>query len=202
MPQFKQLNNNQTTLRGPVPLTHLMAFNFIKPGDYAVDATCGNGKDTLVLARLVGNNGHVWGFDVQIEALERTGERLKAEGLEQRVTLHNCGHELLATYIGKPVAMVIFNLGWLPGGDRSIITSSSTTIPALKAGLQLLKSNGLLIITCYPGHSGGDQETDNVLSWAEQLPPQQYHVWRMGQINVSSNAPFCLIIQSCGKKDE
>lgn len=155
-----------------------------------------------MLANLVGDNGHVWGFDIQAEALERTRERLKTEGLEQRVTLHNCGHELLTEHINQPVAMVIFNLGWLPGGDRSIITSSATTIPALKAGLQLLRPNGLLLITCYPGHSGGDQETADVLSWTRQLPPQQHHVWRMGQINVSSNAPFCLLVQSCGEKDE
>lgn len=160
-----------------------------------VDATCGNGKDTLLLAELVGTSGKVWAFDIQPEALARAQQCLSEAGLATQVTLLACGHENLATAVPPPVAAVVFNLGWLPGSDRRIITRPATTLPALEGALQILNKGGLLLITCYPGHAGGDRETDAVLAWAADLKPQQCHVWRAGQLNVSQSAPFCLLIQ-------
>ncbi len=182
-------------LRGPVPLAHLLLRQVVKAGDRVVDATCGNGKDTLLLAELVGETGQVWAFDIQSEALERTHQRLDAAGLADRVTLLACGHETLATLVPSLVCAVIFNLGWLPGGDRAIITEPATTLPALEGALQILDEGGLLLITCYPGHAGGDRETETVLTWATALDAQRFHVWRMGQLNVDQSAPFCLLVQ-------
>lgn len=182
-------------LRGPVALTHLVLRNAVRPGDHVVDATCGNGKDTALLAELVGKNGRVWAFDIQTEALARTRQRLTDAGLISQVVLLAVSHEELASVVPPPVTAVVFNLGWLPGGDRTIITRPISTLPALQAALRLLRDGGLLLITCYPGHDGGDHETDAVLDWAADLPPRQFHVWRTGQLNVSPNAPFCLLIQ-------
>lgn len=182
-------------LRGPVPLVHLLLRQFVRPGDNVVDATCGNGKDTLLLAELVGETGQVWAFDIQPAALDRTRQRLLEKGLAQRVTLFGHGHEDLANHVPSSVRAVVFNLGWLPGSDRSVVTKPDTTLPALHAALAQLAPGGLLLITCYPGHAGGDDETDAVLAWSQRLEAKSFHAWRMGQTNVSDSAPFCLVIQ-------
>jgi len=182
-------------LRGPVPLVHLLVRQFVRCGDQVVDATCGNGKDTLLLAELVGNSGHVWAFDIQTEALARTRQRLLEAGLADRVTLLDQSHETLANQVPLPVTAIVFNLGWLPGGDRNVVTEQTSTLQALHASLELLLAGGLLLITCYPGHRQGAVETDAVLHWSSGLDARRFHVWRMGQQNVGSNAPFCLLIQ-------
>lgn len=195
-----QLSPDMPFLRGPVSLTHLLLHQVIRPGDLAVDATCGNGKDTLLLAELVGAEGRVWGFDIQQAALDRTAQRLGEAGLLPRVTLVATGHERLADHLPAPAKAIVFNLGWLPGGERSIVTLPDTTLTALQAALGLLLPGGLLLITCYPGHAGGDGETAAVLSWSQGLDAQRFHAWRMGQQNVRQGAPFCLVIQKTGMR--
>jgi SAM-dependent methyltransferase len=182
-------------LRGPVPLTHLLLRRFIQPGSFVADATCGNGKDTLLLAELVGANGHVWAFDIQQEALDRTAHRLQDQNLQQRVSLLHAGHERLLELVDAPLHAIVFNLGWLPGAPREIATNTTTTLMALEASLQLLAPAGLVLITCYPGHSGGDKEAAAVQDWSTSLSSSSYFVWRMGQLNVAADAPFCLLIQ-------
>lgn len=192
---MRQNNSCIPHLRGPVTLIHLLARQFVHPGDHVVDATCGNGKDTLVLAELVGADGHVSAFDIQQPALERTAARLAEAGLSNRVSLFATGHERIAELVSAPLSAVVFNLGWLPGGDRAVITRPETTRTALEASLGLLAPDGVILLTCYPGHHGGDDESGHLLQWAAALPPQDWHVWRMGQLNVSAEAPFCLVIQ-------
>ena len=190
---------NQLTLplvRGPVPLTHMLLQRFVQPGSLAVDATCGNGKDTLQLAALVGPTGHVWAFDVQQEALDRTAVRLAEADLAPRVTLVHLGHEQLASVVEPRVGVVLFNLGWLPGAPREITTTTETTLQALEAARQVLVPGGLLLITCYPGHNGGDNEAAAVTAWCSGLSPRNYFVWRMGQLNVAETAPYCLLVQA------
>jgi len=188
-------------LRGPVPLSHLLLRRFIKPGNRVADATCGNGKDTLLLADLVGEAGHVWAFDIQQEALDRTAQRLAAQNLQQRVFLLHAGHERLQELVEPPLHAAVFNLGWLPGAPREVATCTATTLTALEAALQLLAPAGLVLITCYPGHAGGDREAVAVQEWAAALSSRNYFVWRMGQLNVTSDAPFCLLIQDGRSSD-
>lgn len=190
-----QTTTRTPTLRGPVALIHLLLQRFVSPGDHTIDATCGNGKDTLVLAQLVGTSGHVTAFDIQSEALQRTAQRLREADLSAQTSLLCCGHELMEQHVAPPVSAVVFNLGWLPGADRTIVTRPETTLQALNSACRLLKSGGIVLITCYPGHSGGDQETEEILSWSAALAPARYHVWRMSQPNTSADAPFCLLIQ-------
>lgn len=182
-------------LRGPVPLSHLLLDSFVRDGHRVVDATCGNGHDTLLLARLVGDGGHVWGFDIQQQALAETGRRLDEAGVSGRVTLLQRGHEELAEHVTGPLQAVLFNLGYLPGGDRSIITRPESTGSALEQALQLLAPGGIILATVYPGHTGGSQEQAAVEAWAARLDPRTFHSWRMGQTNVISGAPYLLFVQ-------
>jgi hypothetical protein len=184
-----------SALRGPVPLSHLFLHSFVRDGYTAVDATCGNGNDTLLLASLVGTQGHVWGFDIQQQAIDETCRRLAEAELSSRVTLLPIGHEELARHVTAPVQVVLFNLGYLPGGDRGIITRPDTTGIALDQSLKLLATGGIVMATVYPGHSGGAEEKFTVENWAAGLDPRAFHCWRMGQINVSPTAPYLLLVQ-------
>jgi hypothetical protein len=182
-------------LRGPVPLSHHFLGSFLRNGDTAIDATCGNGHDTLLLAGLIGENGHVWGFDIQGQAITETGRKLEKAGLSSRVTLLQKGHEELAEHVAGPVQVVLFNLGYLPGGDRSIITRPETTAAALEQSLGLLTAGGIVLMSIYPGHGGGADEQTVVESWAADLNPHVAHCWRMGQTNVTPTAPYLLLVQ-------
>ena len=148
-----------------------------------------------MLARLVGANGHVWGFDIQHQAVAETGRRLAEAGLSDRATLLPVGHEELARHVAGPVQLILFNLGYLPGGDRGIITLPETTASALEQSLILLTAGGIVVVAVYPGHSGGVDERSTVESWASGLDPRACHCWRMGQTNVSSAAPYLLLVQ-------
>jgi SAM-dependent methyltransferase len=189
------LSHDTPLLRGPVPLSHLLLRQFVHPGDTVIDATCGNGNDTLLLAGLVGAAGRVWAFDIQAEAISHTSRTLTAAGLSERVTLVGAGHETMAEHINGGAQAVIFNLGYLPGSDRSIFTRPKTTRAGLEQSLNLLTPNGIVAVTVYPGHDGGADERCTVDDLASRLDPGEFHAWRMGQLNVPDDAPFFILIQ-------
>ena len=145
----------------------------LEPGALAIDATVGNGHDTLFLAERVAPNGHVIGFEVQPKALAGTGARLAAAGLAAVVTLHLRGHENMSRLVpgdwhGR-VSAAMFNLGYLPGGDKRLITRAETTCNALDQAFALLRSGGLLSLMLYRGHPGADDETAAVHDWIATL---------------------------------
>ncbi len=153
-------------------ITHEKLSKIIQLGDRVVDATVGNGHDTLFLAERVGARGEVAGFDIQSEALHAAGLRLEDAGYRGPVNLYELGHEkmvqVLSTWMGT-VSAVVFNLGYLPGGDHGVITRGNTTVPALDAGLKLLRPEGVLSVMLYHGHPGGEDEMEAVLDWSKAL---------------------------------
>lgn len=155
-------------------LVHEMCELVIEPGDIVVDATAGNGHDTLALARLVGETGRVFAFDVQHRAHEQTARRLADHGFTDRVTLVARGHQRMRQSLPPAtqgqVAVVVFNLGYLPGGDKLRITLASSTLPALDQATGVLKEGGLLTVVAYPGHQGGDEEYLAVEQWFKRQP--------------------------------
>ncbi len=183
------------SVRNAVQLAHFFLRQYLRSGDRAVDATCGNGHDTLLLAGLVGPTGKVWGFDIQPKALQATGARVAEAGCRERVELIEAGHEQLADHVQEPVRAVVFNLGYLPGGDKEVITRSPSTLSALDQALQLLAPGGIVVIVIYPGHPGGAEEADAVEGWGARLPAEQYAVWCSRQLNRASTAPYLLIIE-------
>ncbi len=151
-----------TSLPRVTEMVHELVSRRLRPGHAAVDATVGNGHDTLFLARCVGPGGRVEGFDIQPEAI--AAARSRTAGLPQ-VRLHCRGHEHMGEIAAGPVEAVLFNLGYLPSGDKRVITRSDTTLAALDAALGLLSPSGLLSVVVYPGHPGGGEESDAVEAW-------------------------------------
>jgi len=165
------------------------------PGDTVVDATCGNGHDTLLLADLVGETGNVFAFDIQEKAIEMTRQKLVESALETRVTLIHAGHERMSEYGFDGISAIVFNLGYLPAGDHTVVTTVENTLSAVRQAQQLLKKGGVVALTMYPGHDGGDREKDAVEAYAGSLSPRQWHVWQMRQLNVSTTAPLFILLQ-------
>ncbi|AVX30466.1 MULTISPECIES: class I SAM-dependent methyltransferase [unclassified Carboxydocella] len=184
-------------LAGAVALSHFWLAQVVRPGDRAVDATCGNGHDTQYLAELVGENGKVWAFDVQETAISNTKERLEAAGLAARVELIPDGHQHLKRYVSEPVKAVVFNLGYLPGSDKRVITLAETTLNALQQAVELLLPGGIIAIAIYTGHAGGEEEAREVESWAAALP-RCYNVWSQRLLNRSQTAPYLLLVEKGG----
>ena len=186
-------------LRGAVPLSHFFLRERVGEGDRVADATCGNGRDTLLLARLVGPAGKVWAFDVQEEALAATRDLLAGEGCLSRVELVAAGHERLAHFVGEPLRVALFNLGYLPGGEKAIVTRPETTRAALAAALDLLLPGGLLLVVIYTGHPGAREEEEAVISWGDGLDPRRFNVWTARQQNRSHAAPYLLVVEKGGR---
>ncbi len=152
---------------------HAMLRNEIKPGDIVIDATAGNGHDTLLLAGLVGQPGCVFAFDNQQKAIDLSRSRLELAGLDACVTCFCRGHENMrksipAEFHGK-IRAITFNLGYLPGGDKSHVTCPETTLIALEQGFTLLMPGGVLSVIAYTGHPGGRAEAEAVKQWAAAL---------------------------------
>lgn len=165
-------------------------------GAHAVDATLGNGHDALWLCGLVGETGHVYGFDVQAEAVERSRARLAEAGVENRADLILDGHQNMRSYVDAQNAdVVMFNLGWLPGAAHGVTTQTATTLQAVNAALEVLKEEGLLTICIYPGHEEGAREREALLDWAKNLDEREYDTMLRCYLNQSGDPPLLIAVK-------
>lgn len=174
-----------------LPFARILLEKAVREGDAAVDATLGNGHDTVFLANLAGESGRVYGFDIQEGALTASKERINSHGFTNRVRLFQQGHENLLSCIpaeehGK-ITGAIFNLGYLPGSDKSVITKPNTTIAAVEQLLKIMAPEGIIVIVIYHGHPGGDIERDQLLDYCEQLDQNIAHVLKYQFINQKNN---------------
>ena len=185
-------------LGSAVYLAQLFVSDSIRNGGTTVDATAGNGNDVLFLARLVGASGKVYAFDIQAKALQTTQELLARNGCADRVELLQAGHEEMKELVPGPVDAVIFNLGYLPGGDHSIVTRPGTTITALSAALDLLRPGGRIGLVIYTGHPGGREEGETVEKFASSLNTDQFKVIKISFLNRAANAPVVIVIEKDG----
>ena len=187
-------------LENILPFAHSLLRQALKAGGRALDATAGNGHDTLLLAQSVGETGRVWAFDVQSKALEQTQGRLKENGVDGWVALIHDGHENVLSYIDESLDAAVFNFGWLPGGDKSCTTEATSSIRALTDTLGLLKEGGLAVAVLYPGHEAGRIEAEAIVPWAETLPQEAFAVLRYGFVNRRSAPPYLLAIEKLRQK--
>ena len=177
-------------MKRPLEMAHDFLAQVITKDDVVVDATMGNGYDTLFLAKLA---KQVYAFDIQEQALEKTSQRIQEAGLTN-VDLILQGHETVDQYVTE-VKAVIFNLGYLPSADKSIITQPQTTLEALEKLCQVLVKGGRIAIMIYYGHEGGDIERDAVLDFVSQLPQQEYTATIYRTLNQINNPPFLVMIE-------
>lgn len=170
-------------------LAMAVTLDYVKAGDTVIDATCGTGQDALALAKAVGSDGKVYAFDIQKEAIELTDERIRANGLHN-VNLICDSFVSMNDYVAEGVASaVIFNLGYLPGGDHSITTKADETIKGLELALGIIKAGGIVTVVMYDGHEAGKEEKQGVLEWAKSLDSSDYHVAYVNMLNQKNNPP-------------
>ena len=185
-------------LQSAVSFSHATWKNILKPEAYTIDATCGNGHDTLFLGQLTLSEagGKLIALDIQPEAIENTQNLLKSslkENSLRNISLINSCHSQIDLHCPEGADLIVYNLGYLPGTNKVITTQSNTTIISLQKSLTLLKKEGYLSITCYPGHEEGRIESSKVLHWAKSLDSKYVccqHKW----INRSEKAPFIILV--------
>ncbi|ATY88780.1 MULTISPECIES: tRNA (mnm(5)s(2)U34)-methyltransferase [Lactococcus] len=187
-------------------MAHWMLKDIINTNDVVVDATMGNGYDTQFLAELGAN---VYAFDVQEEALNATEKRLDDAGIKNQIFEKNLsnlltepsvnlvlsGHEKLSEYVKEPIKAAIFNLGYLPKTDKSVVTKADTTLTALDALTNQLVVGGRIAIMIYYGHEGGMEEKDAVIKWTSSLPQKDWEVTSYAPLNQIHTPPILVLIE-------
>jgi len=182
-----------------VNTAHTLIKEVLHTGDIAIDATVGNGHDTLFLLEQVSPSGQVFGFDIQQAAIESTQEKSLQIPHPECLTLVHASHADMANRIPVhhhgDISVIMFNLGYLPGGDKTIITCSDSTITALQSASQLVSSQGIITIMAYPGHSGGDLETAQVKNWCNQLDDKHFKSSIIYSSENKASAPILFVVQ-------
>lgn len=181
-------------------LSHSYWERLILKGDIVIDATCGNGHDTLKLASLalMETNGQIWGFDIQQQALDNTRKLLEEElppSYLKHIFLRNESHRTFPPEITEEsVRLIVYNLGYLPGGNKSNTTKVESTLESLSNAKKLISSGGAISITCYPGHEEGAREQEAIVDAIAKWPPRAWncttHQWPNRR-----QAPTLLLIQ-------
>lgn len=184
-------------IKSPLFFSHEIIKKVVHEGDYAIDATLGNGHDTQLLAELAGSQGKVYGFDIQKQAIESSKEKLLAADLLEQVELIHAGHEKMEQYIpeDKKVSAVMFNLGYLPKGDKNIVTKAETTVKAINQALSLLKKGGVVSIMVYYGHPGTNGEKEAVDELVRGLSQKEFDTLSYKFVNQINNPPYLYIIE-------
>jgi predicted methyltransferase len=178
----------------PTGLAWTLVRGAVQAGDLVIDATAGNGHDTVFLAECVGENGRVLAFDVQRAAIRSASQRVAEAGFPSRVEFHQASHASMASH-AKPgsVAAVMFNLGYLPGDDHQLSTETSETLAALDAAALVLKPGGVLSVVCYPGHAAGAGESAAVEAWMASRAASGWRVAKYAMLGTLRPAPFLLV---------
>jgi SAM-dependent methyltransferase len=187
------------SLHSVLEFAHTVVSTTLQSGDVAVDATVGNGHDTLALVQEVGLDGQVYGFDVQQEAIEETQRHLDKHKCGEQVELLHAGHEDMEQHLPADVqgeaGAVMFNLGYLPGSSSELTTTPSTTLPALRSTLRLLRPGGVVTVVLYTGHEGGAEEAQAVDAWAADLPQDRYRALSYRFVNQKNDPPRLVVVE-------
>lgn len=173
-----------------------------------VDATAGNGFDSLVLAQALSRagGGRLVLCDVQQRALDATRARLASDPTSGTNTWPTVEYRLgdhcsfLEGMAERSVTLITFNLGYLPGGDKSIVTTAEGTLRALDAAERAVRPGGSVSVTLYPGHEEGRREEAAVLEHAAALPQGTWSVHYTQWLNQRSKrkgirAPSLVLLQ-------
>lgn len=168
-------------------ISHYIIDEFLEHKKIAVDATLGNGHDTDFLAE---NFEKVYAFDIQ----KCVCDNYKKKNISN-VQIINDSHDKLLEYIKENVDCIIYNLGFLPGGDKHITTMHESSLESIKEGLALLSSGGFMSIAIYRGHDEGKLEEGSILDYVKSLDKSKYGVMYHSFFNRSSDSPVLVIIE-------
>ncbi len=171
-------------------LAHYLVLPYLSKEAVAVDATCGNGNDTLFLAK---NCKYVYGFDIQKSAVDITESLLKSNEIEN-YCLINDGHQNIDQYVKEQCTVILFNLGYLPKGDKNITTLAYTTVSAVEKCLNLLKLDGIMIITIYSGHQSGKEEKKQLLDYLMSVDENKFMIRKIENLHTEKNPPEIIAI--------
>lgn len=178
-----------------VALAHDFIKRYVRAGDFCIDATAGRGRDTLLLCELAGETGHVLAFDVQEAAVCETRERLKNAGFSARAKVILDSHSNMESYAEREsVRCIVFNFGFLPGGDKRVFTHAESSIAAIEAGLRLLAPGGVMSLSIYYGGPTGYEERDALLDYFKTIDDQQYTVLISSFTNRRNDPPMPVFI--------
>ena len=174
---------------------HHFICEHVKPGDICIDATAGNGNDTQLLCELVGEQGKVFAFDIQEQAVQYTKERLEQSNLSHRAEVLLDSHVNMRNYVAEDSAScIVFNFGYLPGGDHSLATRKETSIQAIYEGLKLIKKGGMMSLCIYSGGDSGFEERDAILEELKNIDSKRYLVIMSSYYNRPNNPPIPVLI--------
>lgn len=196
------LHPSHSLLRSHLTLSHHFWHTIVTPGDTVIDATCGNGHDTLCMAKLAltGDSGSVFALDIQPEAIEKTKLLLQtnlSEDLYNKISLLQSSHRRFPKEIlPKSVKLIAYNLGYLPGGDKTLTTMAESTLESLYNALELISPEGMISITCYPGHPQGKIEEDAIIKYAASLDPRAWNCIHHRWINRLQSPNLIIICHS------
>lgn len=180
-------------------LTQMLIEKHLVENSVVVDATVGNGNDALKMISQLGPDGCLYGFDIQKEALEVAEQLLRSRGYHNYKLILQ-GHENMQEHLkAETVDMIMFNLGYLPKGDKSLTTKLDTTLEGIKSSLTLLKYGGLLLVACYPGHENGMTEYQGLQAYFEGLNQKQFNVFHSHFINQKNHPPTLFVIEKTNK---
>lgn len=174
----------------------------LKTASLAIDATAGNGHDTLFLAKNTPDAANILAFDIQQSAIEATRKLLLQENLLYKVNLYCTSHADILNFLddSQDIDVAMFNLGYLPGGNHSVVTTVNSTIPAIQAVLDLLNQGGILSVTAYPGHEEGRDEEQALSAFFTKLSYQDFTVIRLAMLNHFNNPPVLYMVEKVKKR--
>lgn len=178
-----------------VKLAQQLLINKLNTAQCVVDATAGNGKDTLFLAKYSCDNVIIWAFDIQQVAILKTKQLLDIHNLTNKVNLVVDSHINITSYINMQIDVAMFNLGYLPNSEHSIATEYHSTIVALQQVLSLLSVGGVVSLVAYPGHEQGYYEQQAVQEFLGSLPAKLFTVGCWSMINHVNNSPILYIVE-------
>lgn len=186
--------------RKAVQWSHSIIRDVIGPGDCAIDATAGNGHDTQFLCGLVAPNGRVYSFDIQPQAITSTASRLEKAGINSSLYQLVCdSHANMNQHIGdtdRPkIKAIMFNFGYLPGGDHSLVTKAETSLQAVRQSLDLLAPGGRMTLTFYTGHPGGPEEADTIQQYIAHISPSDFVALTYKFLNLPNNPPYVVAVE-------
>ena len=184
-------------VQNALELSHKYIKETVKEGDIVVDATAGNGNDTLFLAELVGKCGKVYAFDVQLPAIQNTKQRLEENGVLERCEVILDGHQNMKNYVHENVKAVMFNFGYLPGGDKSVFTHKETSIPAIESAMDLIADDGIITLAIYYGGKTGFEEKDALIEFLKGIDNRKFSVLYHDFINYPNCPPLVVTISGC-----